>query len=77
MAKNITLAARCSDDLAERVQKWCELNNMVTTQLVLRAVDAYISTDHTLHAVSASEEDITKSLEKMKKKHRHTLDKLK
>ena len=76
--KNSThLAARCNEELSKRIQEWCQANGMSQSQLIVRAVEKYISEDQTLKAVTASDEDVMNAAETVMKDHEYTLEKLK
>lgn len=77
MAKTNNLTARCDQELATRISTWLDQNKMTISQLVIRAVDEYISQDHHLKSVAATQTQVLESLEKMKMEHAHTLEKLK
>jgi hypothetical protein len=71
------LAARCSDELAQKIMLWCKENHMSQSQLIVRAVEKYISEDQTLKAVALSDHEAEQLGAEVIKKHAYTLEKLK
>lgn len=73
---SLHLAARCGQDLADRIQAWCKENQMSQSQLIVRAVEKYISEDQTLKAVVASDDEAMAAAERAIKDHAYTLEKM-
>lgn len=74
---SIHLAARCSEELASRIQHWCKENQMSQSQLIVRAVEKYISENHTLKAVFLSDAEADRLGDEVIREHAYTLEKLK
>jgi len=71
------LAARCNDELAQKIQLWCKENQMSQSQLIVRAIEKYISEDQTLKAVFLSDVEAEKIGADVIREHAYTLEKLK
>ncbi len=71
------LAARCSEELAQKIQVWCRENHMTQSQLVVRAIEKYISEDQTLKAVVITDAEAERIGAQVIKEHAYTLEKLK
>ena len=72
-----TVTARINEELYSRMQAWLKANDMSANQLLNRAVEHYISNEHTLQAVPISKENLDLAIDKVIEEHGSTLDKLK
>lgn len=75
-----TVTGKFNDALFGKMQQWLQQNGMSANQLLSKAVEQYISQPQTLEPVEmspATEKQVSKSLQRMKKQHARALDELK
>ena len=79
MSKQVTV--KLDEQLAKSLDQWMELNNETNrSQIIIKALKTYISTDQTLKAVevrNATMEDLEEHIDDLMDKHKDAMDLLK
>ena len=68
---------RLEDELESKVEQFMEMNSMKFPQLVNLALKKFISEPQTIELVPIDEKTWSKATERVYKKHKHAMDKLK